>query len=25
VRRLGELLAAEYGVKHVFVDVPNPI
>jgi dinuclear metal center YbgI/SA1388 family protein len=25
VRRLGELLAAEFGVRHVFVDVPNPI
>jgi putative NIF3 family GTP cyclohydrolase 1 type 2 len=25
VRRLGELMAAEYAVKHVFVDVPNPI
>ena len=25
VRRLGELLAAEFGVEHVFVDVPNPI
>ena len=25
VRRLGELLAAEFGVRHEFVDVPNPI
>jgi dinuclear metal center YbgI/SA1388 family protein len=25
VRRLGELLAAEFGVRHVFVNVPNPI
>jgi dinuclear metal center YbgI/SA1388 family protein len=25
VRRLGELLAAEFGVAHRFVDVPNPI
>jgi dinuclear metal center YbgI/SA1388 family protein len=25
VQRLGELLAAELGVRHVFVDVPNPI
>jgi dinuclear metal center YbgI/SA1388 family protein len=25
VRRLGELLAQEFGVRHVFVDVPNPI
>jgi dinuclear metal center YbgI/SA1388 family protein len=25
VRRLGELLAAEFGVRHLFVDVPNPI
>jgi len=25
VRRLGELLAAEFGVRHTFVDVPNPI
>ena len=25
VRRLGELLAARFGVRHVFVDVPNPI
>jgi dinuclear metal center YbgI/SA1388 family protein len=25
VRRLGELLAGEFGVRHVFVDVPNPI
>ena len=25
VRRLGDLLAAEFGVRHVFVDVPNPI
>lgn len=25
VRALGELLAAEFGVKHLFADVPNPI
>jgi dinuclear metal center YbgI/SA1388 family protein len=25
VRRLGELLARRFGVRHVFVDVPNPI
>lgn len=25
VRRLGELLAARFGVRHEFVDVPNPI
>jgi dinuclear metal center YbgI/SA1388 family protein len=25
VRRLGELLEREFGVRHVFVDVPNPI
>jgi dinuclear metal center YbgI/SA1388 family protein len=25
VRRLGDLLATEFGVRHVFVDVPNPI
>ena len=25
VRALGERLAAEFGVRHVFVDVPNPI
>jgi hypothetical protein len=25
VRRLGALLAARFGVRHVFVDVPNPI
>ncbi|MDX6700041.1 MAG: hypothetical protein QOF26_267 [Baekduia sp.] len=25
VRRLGELLEAEFGVRHEFVDVPNPI
>ena len=25
VRRLGDLLAARFGVQHVFVDVPNPI
>ena len=25
IRRLGELLEAEFGVRHVFVDVPNPI
>jgi len=25
VKRLGELLAAEYGVRHEFIEVPNPI
>jgi dinuclear metal center YbgI/SA1388 family protein len=25
VRRLGELLAADLGVRHVFADVPNPV
>jgi dinuclear metal center YbgI/SA1388 family protein len=25
VRRIGDLLAAEHGIRHVFVDVPNPI
>jgi dinuclear metal center YbgI/SA1388 family protein len=25
VRRLGELLAQRFGVRHVYVDVPNPI
>src|SRR3954470_18657913 len=25
VRRLGDLLAARFGVRHVFVDIPNPI
>ena len=25
VRRLGDLVAARFGVEHVFVDVPNPI
>ena len=25
VRRLGELLAARFGVEHEFIDVPNPI
>ena len=25
VRRLGDLLAARFGVEHVFIDVPNPI
>ncbi len=25
VRRLGDLLAEEFGIEHVFVDVPNPI
>jgi dinuclear metal center YbgI/SA1388 family protein len=25
VRRLGDLLAAEFGVEHVFIEVPNPI
>jgi putative NIF3 family GTP cyclohydrolase 1 type 2 len=25
VRRLGDLLAERFGIRHVFVDVPNPI
>ena len=25
VRRLGDLLAQHFGVRHVFIDVPNPI
>jgi dinuclear metal center YbgI/SA1388 family protein len=25
VRRLGEIIAAEHGVEHVFVDLPNPV
>jgi dinuclear metal center YbgI/SA1388 family protein len=25
IRRLGELLAERFGIRHVFVDVPNPI
>ena len=25
VRRLGDLLAARFGVRHTFIDVPNPI
>jgi dinuclear metal center YbgI/SA1388 family protein len=25
VRRLGELLEREFGIRHVFIDVPNPI
>jgi dinuclear metal center YbgI/SA1388 family protein len=25
IRRLGEILAREFGVRHVYVDVPNPI
>lgn len=25
VRRLGDLLAAEFGVEHVWVDLPNPV
>lgn len=25
VRRLGELLEAEFGIEHVFVDLPNPV
>ena len=25
IRRLGELIAAEHGVEHVFVDLPNPV
>ncbi len=25
VRRLGELLADRFGIRHEFVDVPNPV
>ena len=25
VHRLGDLLADRFGVRHVFIDVPNPI
>ncbi len=25
VRRLGDLLAERFGIRHEFVDVPNPI
>jgi putative NIF3 family GTP cyclohydrolase 1 type 2 len=25
VRRLGELLSERFGLRHVFIDVPNPI
>jgi dinuclear metal center YbgI/SA1388 family protein len=25
IRRLGEIVAAEHGVEHVFVDLPNPV
>jgi putative NIF3 family GTP cyclohydrolase 1 type 2 len=25
VRRLGDLLAERFGVRHAFIDVPNPI
>jgi dinuclear metal center YbgI/SA1388 family protein len=25
IRRLGELVAARFGVRHVFVDIPNPV
>jgi putative NIF3 family GTP cyclohydrolase 1 type 2 len=25
VRRLGDLLADRFGIRHLFVDVPNPI
>ena len=25
VRRLGDLLAAEFGIEHVWVDLPNPV
>ena len=25
VRRLGDLLAAEFGIEHVWVDIPNPV
>jgi dinuclear metal center YbgI/SA1388 family protein len=25
IRRLGELVATEFGVRHVFVDIPNPV
>jgi len=25
IRALGELLAARFGLEHVFIDVPNPV
>ena len=25
IRRLGEIVAAEHGVEHHFVDLPNPV
>ena len=25
VRRLGDLLAGEFGIDHVWVDIPNPV
>jgi putative NIF3 family GTP cyclohydrolase 1 type 2 len=25
IRRLGDLLEQEFGVEHVFVDLPNPV
>jgi dinuclear metal center YbgI/SA1388 family protein len=25
IRRLGDLIAAEFGIEHVFVDLPNPV
>jgi putative NIF3 family GTP cyclohydrolase 1 type 2 len=25
VRRLGDLVARRFGIRHVYVDVPNPI
>ena len=25
IRRLGDLLAEHFGVKHLFIDIPNPI
>ena len=25
VRRLGELLATEFGIQHIWVDLPNPV
>jgi putative NIF3 family GTP cyclohydrolase 1 type 2 len=25
IRRLGELVAERFGVRHVFADIPNPV
>jgi putative NIF3 family GTP cyclohydrolase 1 type 2 len=25
IRRLGDLLAERFGVRHVFADIPNPV